>query len=578
MGSKSSGVRYIMSNRNWSIASPGSDQITQICNEYNLTRPIAMMLANRSLPLAEIKSFLQPKLADLSNPYEIPNMKLAVRRIWEAIRHQERILIFGDYDADGVTSCALLSWVLRRNGANVNTYLPHRLDDGYGLTVDTVEKVVDDHKLIVTVDCGITSVDAVDFAKSKSVDVIITDHHEPGDRIPAALATINPKLHQEMKKLHILAGVGVCFKLCHALIKFAREHNLGNCVLDLKEGLDLVALGTVADIVPLIGENRCMVKYGMGILSAQRRPGVRALVDIAGIKNGLGVNDISFRLAPRLNAAGRLGSPTDALNLLETDNIMDAYPIAETLEAYNRKRKQFEEKIFKTAKTQIRSMNLDEKYSLVIAEKGWHPGVIGIVASRLAQEFHRPTVILSITSNGEVLGSGRSVAGINLVAILNSCEKYLKRFGGHPMATGLILIEEDLPYFTEAFELAVRECCRNISNFVPVLEIDGNVFINELGDQFFSELETTGPFGFGNPSPVFRLTNVSAKRMTPVGKHHTRGLVTDWDGFELPFIAFGLRVNDLPDNPWDIVVTPQINRYNGSSSPQLQILDIKHAS
>ena len=561
---------------NWLVAPQCSEQIASICNEYHITRPLAMVLANRNIPITDLESFLNPKLADLSDPYHFPNMKFAVERIWNAIRRQERILIFGDYDTDGVTSTALLSWVLKGNGALVDSFLPHRFDDGFGLNVETVEKVVDGHKLIVTVDIGITSVDAVAAAKSKCVDVIITDHHEPGNELPEAYAIINPKVHLDMKKLHILAGVGVCFKLCHAFIKFGREHNFGNCVLDLKEGLDLVALGTVADIVPLVGENRCMVKYGMNILTAQRRPGVRALVDVAGIKDDLGVKDISFRLAPRLNAAGRLGSAIDALNLLQTENIMDAYPMAKALEAYNRKRKRFEEKIFTTARMRIHKMNLKERYSLVIAEKNWHPGVIGIVASRLAQEFHRPTVILSVADDGEILGCGRSVAGINLISILNSCEKYLKRFGGHPMATGLKLLEEHLPSFIEAFEFAVRKSCCDISKFVPALEIDGDVYISELDEKFFSELELIEPFGYGNSPPVFRFSKVNVEQVSLVGKQHTRGKISDESGCQLPFIAFGRSLKDLPESPWNIAAIPQFNCYNGRNIPQLQILDINN--
>ena len=562
----------------WSIANSSIETISTISNDYSLCRSIAMILANKKLPLVEIETFLRPRLKDLSDPYEIPSMKPGVERLWAAIRRQERILIFGDYDTDGVTSTALLSWVLRSHGAMVDCYLPHRLEDGYGLTVEAVEKAVDDHKLVITVDCGITSVDAIQAANTKCIDVIITDHHEPGNEIPAAFAVINPKLHDEMDKLHVLAGVGVCFKVCHAFIKFGREHSFIGNTFDLKEGLDLVALGTVADIVPLVGENRCLVKYGMNILAAQRRPGVRALVDISGVKDDVKVKDISFRLAPRLNAAGRVGNAVEALNLLETRNIVDAYPIAKILETYNRKRKQFEGKILNTEITRIRDMNFDKKFTLVIIGKDWHPGVIGIVASRLVQEFNRPTVVLTIRDNGEVLGSGRSIAGVNLVTILTSCEKYLKRFGGHPMATGLILLKENLASFENAFELAVKHSCMNVSGFSPILKIDGDAYINELDERFFTELETIQPFGYGNPAPIFRFADVSSDRMSLVGKQHTQGVLLDRNGNRIRFIAFGKKPQELPNNPWHVAATPQLNCYNGNSYPQLEILDVKHAS
>jgi single-stranded-DNA-specific exonuclease len=508
-----------MLQQRWEVKNPENEIVSKIMSEYGVTRPVAVVLANRNFSMLEIGSFLKPQLKDLSDPYDLPDIKIACRRLWHAIRNQERILIFGDYDTDGMTSTALLEWVLRKNGALTDSFLPNRLEDGYGLTTDTVEKCLSDHRLIITVDCGITSCSAIDAANRRGVDVIVTDHHQPGKDVPNALAIINPKLHPETTDLQVLAGVGVCFKLCHAFVKYGRENNLGGLNFDLKEGLDLVALGTVADIVPLTGENRCMVKHGIRILSEQKRPGVRALCEVAGIDNELDSTAIAYRLAPRLNAAGRLGYANDALKLLRSTSIVDAYPLAKSLDRYNRTRKSYEEQIFKLAKANIKQMDLRNCHAIVVADKNWHSGVIGIVASRLCQEFCRPAIVLSVADNGEILGSGRSIPRIDLLEALYQCRKLLDRFGGHPMAAGLTLAEENLAAFTRTFQTAVREICAEEFDLTPVLSLDGSAELGEMDEQFYSEIQVLQPFGESNPSPVFRFNDVKSDRLIHAGKN-----------------------------------------------------------
>lgn len=415
-----------MAGQHWKIADTKPDKVSKIVHEYGVTRPVAMILANRDFELVNIGSFLKPRLSELSDPFEIPGITAAVKRIWQSIKDQEPILIFGDYDTDGITATALIDWVLKTNGASVDCFVPNRMDDGYGLTIESLEKAVSTHKLVVTVDCGITSCEAVEAAGKMGIDVIITDHHQPGEKLPLATSIINPKLHPKIKRLHVLAGVGVCFKLCHGFIKYGRLHNLGAVDFDLKYGLDLVALGTVADIVPLTGENRCLVRHGMKILKAQQRPGVRALCDICGIQETLTTSDITFRLAPRLNAAGRLGNAYDSLKLLQTTQITDAYSLATTLDSYNRERQSFEEQIYTVAQSEISKMDLDKQFTIVLANRNWHPGVIGIVASKLCQKYCRPTIILSISEDRQMLGSGRSIPGIDLVKALSHCAQFLE--------------------------------------------------------------------------------------------------------------------------------------------------------
>lgn len=564
--------------KRWVIATTDPTHVTQIENEYRVTRPLAMALASRGVSLSAIGAFLQPKLQDLSDPFLLPGTKAAAERLWSAIQNHERILIFGDYDTDGVTSTALLAWILKESGALVDCFLPHRTEDGYGLSVQTVERTVTDHKVIVTVDCGITSYEATETANQLGIDVIITDHHKPGNRLPPALAVINPKLHDGVEWLHVLAGVGVCFKLCHAFLKYGLQHRLCASAIDLKEGLDLVALGTVADIVPLVGENRCLVTHGMRVLEQQQRPGIRALCDIAGVGDQVNSGDIPFKLAPRLNAAGRLGSAIDALRLLQASEIVDAYSLARTLDRYNRQRQSCENGVFLVAKEAIQQLNLNETRAIIVADRDWHRGVIGIVASRLTQQYHRPVVILSIGDDGAVAGSGRSVRGIDLVAMLSACAEFLDSYGGHPMAAGLTLTTSTLTQFKTAFESAVVRACAAGADLTPVLELDGTVSLSSLDTQFFSELNMLQPFGHGNPAPVFHITNLRAENLAVVGKHHTRGRVHDDSGAQLPFIAFGRTPTTFPDGRWEIAARPQINCYHGQECAQLEIIDVRQAS
>ncbi len=564
-------------SKRWSIAQSDAKKIEEIIKEFGVCHPIAMTLANKGLSLPNIGSFLQPQLRDLIDPYSIKAIKPAVDRLWQAIVNKEKILIFGDYDTDGITSTALLAWVLEMNGAILDCFLPNRIEDGYGLTEETITKSVNDHKVLVTVDCGITSCAATETASGMGIDVIITDHHEPGDAIPDALAVINPKLHEELQYLHNLAGVGVCFKLCHAFIKYGRENNLGGNSIDLKDGLDLVALGTVADIVPLTGENRCLVKHGMAILKSQRRPGVRALCEISGIREAIVASDISFRLAPRINAAGRLGDAYEALKLLQTSRIIDAYPTAKILNGYNKKRQNQESKMFQIAERRIHQMNLAEKKVIIIAEKNWHQGIIGIVAAKIMHKFHRPALVLSILENGEIMGSGRSVTGIDLVEVLNECGHFLLHYGGHAMAVGLSLYKKNLVSFINTFEDVITKLCEKGFDFTPKLAIDGDVLFSEMDSQFSSELDQLQPFGHCNTPPVFRYSNIRSDRLILAGDKHTRGTIFDEHDDQMPFIAFGRRPEEFPESPWDIAGMPQHNYYNGSQNLQIQILDLIRA-
>lgn len=536
-----------------------------------------MYLAARGIETRNVDMYFSASFADLSDPFRFPGIDVAVKRLWKAIVDREHILIHGDYDTDGITATALLSWILERNGAIVTNFLPHRFDDGYGFTPDSLAKALEasggDCGVLVTVDCGINSCEAVDDAAKRGIDVIITDHHEPGEVLPAALANINPKIHEDLTDMHNLSGVGVAFKLGHAFLKYGRDNNLGGYTTELKEVLDYVALGTVADIVPLLGENRILVKHGMDMLRRQLRPGVRALIEVAKISgSSIKPSDITFKMAPRINAAGRLGNAITALELMTASNIVDAYKYADMLERFNQKRQTKEQEIFNEAKHYVESApDFSSSYSIIAAGEDWHQGVIGIVASRFARDYNRPAIVLTIQGD-EAHGSGRSIGGLNLIKVLSKCSHLLTRYGGHPMAVGLGLRKENIPEFQRVFEETVRGEITE-EDLIDSVSYDGLVNLCDLGDDFFAYYDRLGPFGHGNPQPCFRINGVEVARTFPIKAGHTKGILRDRNGDFSDFIAFNMILDS--HTAWDVVAVPQINEYYGERRRQLQIIDAK---
>ncbi len=493
----------------------------------------------------------------------------------------QRILIHGDYDTDGITASALLAWVLRRNGGKVECYLPHRIEDGYGLTPESITKAnAKRGDLLITVDCGITSYDAVRLAKELELDVIITDHHTPGNEELDVIAVVDPKLPGAPSEIQELAGVGVAFKVCQAFLKYGRDNGYGGEDTDLSMGLDLVALGTVADIVPLLHENRVLVKHGLSILAQQRRPGIHALCDISGVNKTLSTTDITYRLAPRINATGRMGDPTDSLKLLESTSMSTAGELARILNDKNKERQTIEEAVVSAAEEQIaKRCDLKTIRSLVVWADNWHQGVVGIVASRLTRKYHRPSVVLTRDPNGQFTGSARSIRRLNLVDLLGECKDTLLRFGGHAMAAGLSLTEDKLDEFCKQFDAAVQRVL-GIESMKPQLTVCGEVTFDELDDIFFEELKMLEPFGHGNQEPAFLTKCVypdSMKAISKSAKSHSTGTVYDKAGIKMPFIAFGRAPYDFPPPPWDIVYTLHINTFNNMNMHQLRILDVRES-
>ncbi len=568
-----------MGNKLWVLSNNAPSNVEkELIEKFSFPRPIALFLAARGITADKVELFLKPNLNKLSDPYRFPGIEQAAKRLWEAIQNKEMILIHGDYDTDGVTATALLSWVLRKNGGSVNSFIPHRFDDGYGFTPESLEKALIDTnntcRVLVTVDCGITSIEAVTYARSKDIDVIITDHHEPSDTLPDALALINPKIYPELEDLHLLSGAGTAFKLSHAFIKYGRENNLGGFNTNLHDILDYVALGTIADIVPLLGENRIMVKYGIELLKKQLRPGIRALIETSRIKTLLKPSDITFKLAPRINAAGRLGDANTALKLLEADNIVEAYRYSTMLEEYNSQRQEKEQEIYLEAKDQIeKHIDVDSKFSILVAGRDWHQGVIGIVASRLARDYNRPAIVLTIQGN-EAHGSGRSIGTLNLVKVLSEAAPLLNRFGGHPMAVGLGLNEMNIKPFYEALETSIRKEL-TVDDLRQTTEYDGRVDFSELDNNFFQYLDQLHPFGHRNSKPVYLFTGVRVIKCSAIGQKHCRGVLIDRYNQPMDFIAFNHDQSEFRNTVMDVLATPQLNDYYQDKRPQLQIIDCR---
>ncbi len=566
-----------MGVKNWKLAGNNlEEEASKIARRQNIPRPIALYLVARGIGEESIQKFLDPHLSELTDPYRFPHIQEACQRIWDAIAQREPILIHGDYDTDGITASALLAFVLRQNGGIVSSFIPHRFDDGYGFTPESLRKAMDAYgscSVLITVDCGITSCEAVADAVSKGIDVIVTDHHEAGSELPKALAIINPKVYPELEDLHLLSGAGAAFKLSHAFIKYGRQNNLGGFQTRLEEVLDYVALGTVADIVPLLGENRVMVKYGIEALRKQLRPGIRALIESCRLRSDLSPSDITFRLAPRINAAGRVGDANIALKLLESDHIVDAYDCASKLELFNRTRQDKEQEIYQEAREQIeRGEAWQSEYSLLVAGKDWHQGVIGIVASRLARDFNRPTIVLTI--QGDVAyGSGRSVACLNLVEVLGKSADLLDRYGGHPMAVGIGLRADRIDEFYKILDSEVRKQI-SVSDLEDFISYDGDVYLDELNTNFFTYLSQLAPFGHSNSKPVYRFNEVRVVRCTTVNGVHTRGTMVDRGG-QIDFIAFNRPSSAFHGKILDVLATPQINRHMGQETPQLNIIDYR---
>lgn len=578
-------------DREWKTVEVDEASAKNLADELDLPMPVAKVLAARGFERPEnAKRFLNPRLSDLADPFSLPGMTDAVEHIWTAILKHRKITVYGDYDADGVTGTALLVSVLKEMGGDVGSFLPSRLSEGYGLTVDALDRCIKTNKpkLVITVDCGSSSVEAVEFARRAGVDVIVTDHHEvPEGGACPALAVVNPKLNGD-GSMASLAGAGVVFKLSQGLVKHGLKKRRKEVAdIDLRNWLDLVAIGTVADVVPLVGENRILVRHGLDRLkeSASRdmdrgsgrneRPGLNALVRKAGIKSGIDCYHLGFLIAPRLNAAGRLGSAETALELLMTTDALRARNLAGHLDASNRERKRIEDTILDEAVNEIDGY-FDEKrdFGLVIGREGWHAGTIGIVAARICARYRRPTVVIAFDEKGRGQGSCRSIEALSIVDVLGRCSDLLVSHGGHKMAAGLIIEKDKLDAFRSRFnELCAAEL--ENCNLRPFWNIDAWINLGEADERLFQAIQKLRPFGVGNTTPTWGVRGVRLIGQPKiVGKDHLKMLVVS-GGSQLEAIAFRMAHRELPDGAIDMLFNLHENTYMGHRSLQLNVKDFR---
>jgi single-stranded-DNA-specific exonuclease len=574
-------------SKRWRIHSHDPDRITTLGRAAGIPAVVAQLLVSRGVtePSAA-REFLDPKLADLRDPQLLPCCTEAAAFIHQAVRAGKRICIHGDYDVDGMTGTALLYTGLKLLGADVGYYIPHRLDEGYGLSAETIRaKAAEKVDLIVTVDCGIGSAEEAALARQLGMELIITDHHEPGSNLPDAAAIVHPRLPPGRYPFGGLSGSGVAFKLAWAICQQSSgAKRVGDAMKDfLLQAVGLAALGTVADAVPLVDENRVLVRHGLLTLAQRPTLGMATLMKVAEIdKNkSLDCDDLAFTLAPRLNAAGRLGQPQLAVELLVTDRPDRALELAQYLDQLNVTRQTLERSIQLAATKQAKEQfDLDSEPALVLAERGWHPGVIGIVAGRLADKFHRPVVLIAWDQMGikPGIGSARSVPGFNLYAALAACDEFLISHGGHAAAAGLKIEEGKLSGFRAAFcEAAAAEL--GATPREGELAIDAEAPLSAFTLQAVEQIERLAPFGQSNARPLLCTTDVTLAeppRTIGSGGHHLALKLTQY-GVTFRAVAFGGGdwIDELAvlDGPIDIAFRPVINRYRGRHNVELHLVD-----
>jgi single-stranded-DNA-specific exonuclease len=557
---------------------PGADALARALGLHPLA---ARVLAARGhAEPAAAEAFLAARLADLPDPFAMKGMEAAVERIARAVEAGERIACYGDYDVDGVTSTVLLSGFLRAAGADVVTYVPHRLVEGYGLNAAAVEKLArDGARLVVSLDCGITSVDEVRTAAALGVDTVVVDHHTVPVELPAAAAILNPHQPGCGYPSKDLAAVGVTFALVMALRRRLRERGRFGAARpepNLKEALDLVALGTVADVVPLTGANRILVRWGLEAIARSRRPGLRALKRVAGVVEGAPVSagQVGFRLAPRLNAAGRLDDAARGVRLLATADAAEARALAEELDRENQARQEIERRMLEEALVEAERHLERGARGLVLAREGWHPGVVGIVAARVAERFHRPAVLIGL-ADGVGKGSGRSIEGFHLYDALAACRDHLARFGGHRHAAGVTVEPARVAPFREAFEAHAAAALAD-EDLVPRCRLDGWIAEADVSAAAAEDLEKLGPFGAGHPEPVFAL-RAAAGRARTVGaqQQHLKVVL----GAGLDAIGFGLGARlDACRGEVEAAFTVGFDDWDGAKRLQLKLRDVRAAT
>lgn len=556
-------------NKKWQIYQVDNEKIEELQKKYNINKLLATIIANRGITGEQINKFLNPKRSDFYNPYGMPDMEIAVERIEKAIKNQEKTIIYGDYDVDGITSVTVLKSFLEERGLQVGVYIPNRLEEGYGLNKEAVEKISKQgYTLMITVDCGISAVEEVKYANELGIETIITDHHEPGNEIPEAMAIVDAKRKDNTYPCRNLAGVGVVFKLIQAIsIKIGLEEK------EYLKYLDIVCIGTISDIVPLTDENRVIVKLGLKLVEQTRNLGLRAILQATGY-NKIDSITISFGIAPRINACGRMGYQEEALKLFLSKDINEVNMLTQKLNEYNKIRQEIEKNIFSDAIVQIEEKKLENKNTIVLMGKNWHHGVIGIVASKITEMYFKPSILLC-EEDDYGKGSGRSIPGFDLYETLTECKESIDRFGGHSMAVGITVKKEKFNEFKEKLEQIAKE--KNIEEIVPILKIDAQINLDEISRDMVESLKELEPFGEENKTPLFLFRNlkIDSIRALTEGKHLKLTLkdnknIVNAIGFNLGEYSNEYKIGDRID----VVGNLEINSFNGVENIQINIKDL----
>jgi len=561
-----------LTGKRWQVSRQEKEAAQEISKASKISTILAQALINRGLSgIAEIDAFITPKLNFLSNPYDIPDMEKAAQRVLLAKEKRERVAVYGDYDVDGVTGTAILLLTFKDLGIDATYYIPHRYSEGYGLNNNAIKKLFDEGvKLIVTVDCGISNVIEIEYANSLGMEVVVTDHHNPPKMLPKAYSIVNPKLIDGNHRARELSGSGVAFKFAWGLYRSAGIKDSTN----LMEMLDLAGLGTIADVVPLLDENRILAIYGLKNLNDCKRIGLRSLIDAAGIKKKITSSTVNFAISPRLNSAGRIEHASLSVELLTTKDELIAKKLALELNRLNSKRQgigsQIQEEVF---------AKIGEKpeRSIVLSGNSWNPGVIGIVASKVVDRYNRPAVLIGV-NEGIGRGSARSIDGINIFNVLSECKDLFTDFGGHKKAAGFEVVEDNIPELTRRLKEIIDGIVSD-EELVPTLEIESALDPKDITMSLASELELLDPHGEENPPPVFVSYGLKLIDMRRVGDgthlkaRFTDGKVTlDSIGFSLGDLASKLKLGDL----YDLAYNLEVNEFNGLESAQLNLVDIRN--
>ena len=557
-------------NKKWEFYEKNEEKVEEIQKKFKLSRLLATIIANKELKNNdEIEVFLKPTRKDFHDPYLMPDMEIAVNRIIKAINNQEKVIIYGDYEVDGITSITVLKKFLADRGLEVDSYIPNRLDEGYGLNKNAIDYIVSKgYDLMITVDCGISGNEEIDYANTLGLETIVTDHHEPTETLPKALAVVDAKRKDNKYPFNQLAGVGVVFKLIQAISQVYK--------LEEKEYLkylDIVCVGTISDIVPLVDENRVITKLGLKLVEVTKNVGLKSLLATIGYKK-VDSSAISFGVAPRINACGRMGHEQDALQLFLTDNVVEAVKISQKLNEYNKQRQDIEKKIFEEVLTKIENGEKD-KPCIVLAEKNWHHGVIGIVSSKVTEMYYKPSILICL-ENGEGKGSGRSIQGFDLHEALTKCSNHVDRFGGHSMAIGISVSEDNFEAFKSEFEDYVSNT--NINELIPVIKVDEEVFAKDININAVNELNALEPFGEANKMPIFMYRNlrINSIRALSDGKHlkltlKDENMIIDAIGFNMGNLVDEFLIGDKID----VLGNLEVNRFNGRENVQINLKDLR---